>query len=207
MIAAAERLIAERGIAALTLKDVQLAANQSNKSAAQYHFGSREGLLTAVLDNRMEPVNRRRQEILDNWVEHGVNPTARQAVEAMVGPLAAETVGRNDSHYARFLMQVISDPALTDIVEAGMQAESLRRIRTLLIGHTSVEPATAKLRVGSLMSFVLVTLARFEGQRRSAEATAGLVADLVEVCLAILSAPDAAAAESVSPTDREGVSS
>ncbi len=36
---AAERIVAERGMPALTLKDVQLAANQANKSAAKYHFG------------------------------------------------------------------------------------------------------------------------------------------------------------------------
>ncbi|MCU1639860.1 MAG: taurine dioxygenase [Nocardia sp.] len=45
MIDAAERLIAERGLAAVTLQDVQNAAGQSNRSAAKYHFGSRDGLL------------------------------------------------------------------------------------------------------------------------------------------------------------------
>ena len=47
MIDAAERLAAERGMAAMSLREVQAAAGQRNKSAAQYHFGSRAGLIEA----------------------------------------------------------------------------------------------------------------------------------------------------------------
>ena len=47
MIDAGERLAAERGIAAMSLREVQAAAGQRNKSAAQYHFGSRTGLIEA----------------------------------------------------------------------------------------------------------------------------------------------------------------
>lgn len=205
MIAAAERLIAERGLAALTLKAVQIEANQSNKSAAQYHFGSRDGLLTAVLDARMAPVNRRRQEILDSWVERGVTPTNREAVEAMVGPLAAEAVGPPGSYYARFLVQVIADPALSDIVEVSLQAESLRRIRAILIERTNARRDVAKQRVGTMMSVVTIALARYEGQQQSPDDMPHLIADLVEVCLAILSAPEPSTA--AMSAQYEGVSS
>ncbi|NKS02706.1 TetR family transcriptional regulator, partial [Rhodococcus hoagii] len=81
MLVAAERIVAERGMPALTLKDVQLAANQANKSAAKYHFGSRDGLIEALVELRMTPVNARRQELLDEIGRLGGPPTVRQAVE------------------------------------------------------------------------------------------------------------------------------
>ena len=53
MIDAAERLASERGLGAMSLRDVMAEAGQRNKSAAQYHFGSREGLVEAVIEARM----------------------------------------------------------------------------------------------------------------------------------------------------------
>lgn len=138
MIDAAERLVAERGMPAMTLKDVQIAADQSNKSAAKYHFGSRDGLIEAVVEARMSPVDRCRQEILDEWARQGLSPTPRQAVEALVQPLAAQTLGRPGSRYARFLVQATFDPALADIIQKHMSAKSFRHVHDLLVNLAEV---------------------------------------------------------------------
>lgn len=84
MIGAAERIVAEKGMPALTLTSVQLAAGQSNKSAATYHFGSRERLPEAVVEARMSAVNTRRQTTLDEIESPGLPATTRRVVEAMV---------------------------------------------------------------------------------------------------------------------------
>ncbi|NDZ80673.1 helix-turn-helix transcriptional regulator [Streptomyces sp. SID10853] len=47
-IDAAERLFAERGIDAVSLRTVGAEAGQRNTSAAQDHFGSRQALLDAI---------------------------------------------------------------------------------------------------------------------------------------------------------------
>ena len=65
MIDAAERIVAESGFAAMTVSAVQQAAGQGNKSAVQYHFGDRDGLIRAVLDARMAPANERRMSMLE----------------------------------------------------------------------------------------------------------------------------------------------
>ena len=49
LVAAGERLFAERGIRAVSLREINKAAGQRNSSALHYHFGSREGLLRALL--------------------------------------------------------------------------------------------------------------------------------------------------------------
>src|SRR5262245_54265440 len=85
MIDAAERIAAERGLAAMSLREVQAAAGQRNKSAAQYHFGSKEGLVEAIATERMGAVGVRRRQMLDAL---GPSPTRRELVEALVAPLA-----------------------------------------------------------------------------------------------------------------------
>ncbi len=52
MILAAERLIAERGIDAVSLREIGATAGQRNNSAAQYHFGTKEGLVAAIYEYR-----------------------------------------------------------------------------------------------------------------------------------------------------------
>ncbi|WP_198347793.1 TetR family transcriptional regulator [Nocardia terrae] len=49
LINAAERLIAQHGYAALSLRQVGVVAGQRNNSAAQYHFGTKDGRLEAIM--------------------------------------------------------------------------------------------------------------------------------------------------------------
>ncbi len=64
LLDAAERLFAERGFEGASMRALTQAAGTS-VSAANYHFGSKEALLRAVLQRRIEPVNRERLRRLD----------------------------------------------------------------------------------------------------------------------------------------------
>ncbi|CAM2793773.1 helix-turn-helix domain-containing protein [Prescottella defluvii] len=209
MIEAAEQIIAERGMPALTLKDVQIAANQSNKSAAKYHFGSREGLIEALVELRMSPVNARRQELLDEIERLGAPPTVRQVVEALVRPLAAETLGRPGSRYARFLVQGLFDPALADTIQKHLRAETYRSVHHMLVGLCPVPGDVAKWRADKVATLGMTTLAAHEGRDRTQRQTAAIVADLVDTCVAILEAPTSVRHSTPDPTehtDPQGVS-
>lgn len=209
MLAAAEQIIAERGMPALTLKDVQIAANQSNKSAAKYHFGSREGLIEALVEVRMSPVDARRQELLDAMARRGAAPTARQAVEALIRPLAAETLGRPGSRYARFLVQGLFDPALADMIQKHLRAESYRHVRRLLMDRCPAPGDIAQWRADNVVMLGITSLAAHEGVDRSPERTTAIVGDLVDTCVAILEAPVTSDRAPAPPerADSQGVSS
>src|SRR3954468_21880824 len=99
---AAERLFAERGIEAVSLRDVSAAAGQRNHSAAQYHFGDRQGLVAAVFDRRMRVVGERRHALLDELEANGDASDTDAIVAAIVVPLT-EVVARSDAWYGRFL--------------------------------------------------------------------------------------------------------
>src|SRR5262245_27829305 len=87
LILAAERLFAERGIEAVALRHVNQAANQRNMSAAHYHFGSREGLVRAVLMYRWPDLDRRRGAMLE---ERSGKRDLRFYLEAFILPLVEE---------------------------------------------------------------------------------------------------------------------
>ena len=55
----AESLFARHGYAATSLRDITEAAG-ANVAAVNYHFGSKEALLVAVLDRTVGPIGPRR---------------------------------------------------------------------------------------------------------------------------------------------------
>ena len=196
MIDAGERLAAERGIAAMSLREVQAAAGQRNKSAAQYHFGSRTGLIEAITASRMAPINEVRRRMLDELDESTAEPTLRQVVEAIVHPLAEATL-RRGSCWARFLAQGLADPEINEVVrrtfEAGPYRDALHR---LLAALTDVPEQLRQRRVDHAIGVLVLSLASSEtvlaaGGRATIPIDA-LVADLVDICTAVLEAPASA---------------
>lgn len=103
LILAAERLFAERGIEAVALRHVNQAANQKNMSAAHYHFGSREGLVRAVLMHRWPDLDRRRGQLLERGTG---SRDLRFFLEAFIRPLTEELQPRDEgNYYLRFMQQ------------------------------------------------------------------------------------------------------
>ena len=60
----AERLFGDHGFLGTSLRDITAEAN-ANIASVNYHFGSKEALLAAVLERRLEPINQLRLRHLD----------------------------------------------------------------------------------------------------------------------------------------------
>jgi AcrR family transcriptional regulator len=84
---AAEALFAEQGYGATSLRSIITAAGV-NLAAVHYHFGSKDGLLEAVILRRVEPVNRERLAMLEEFEATGV-PTVEQVLAAFIEPTLA----------------------------------------------------------------------------------------------------------------------
>src|ERR1700758_4358265 len=67
----AERLFATKGIEAVTLREIQQAARQSNTSVIRYHFGSRDGLIRSLIAYRQRSLGADRQEMLARMRDDG----------------------------------------------------------------------------------------------------------------------------------------
>ncbi len=106
LINAAERLIAQQGVENVSLLDIAKAAGQANKSAVQYHFGSKENLLKAIFEVRLEYINDRRTEML-NSLEESNSVTIVNLLKVIICP-PLEMVGDDGIHYyAQFAMQLV----------------------------------------------------------------------------------------------------
>ena len=82
---AAEALVAERGVDAVSLRAVNTAAG-ANVASAHYHFGSKDAVLEAVLRRRMRVLAARRDELVAT-LARDPEPSPRDTVAALVTPL------------------------------------------------------------------------------------------------------------------------
>lgn len=100
---AAERLFAQRGFAATSLRDITAEAG-ANLAAVNYYFQSKDALIVAVVSRRAGPLNQRRLALLDECeARAGGGPPSPECVlraflEPMLGfrrqSLHGEAIGR-----------------------------------------------------------------------------------------------------------------
>ncbi|WP_433187666.1 TetR/AcrR family transcriptional regulator [Actinoallomurus sp. CA-150999] len=111
LIESAVRLFGERGIAATSLRALTDAAG-TNVAAVNYHFGSKEGLLRAAIDQTMRAVNHERRRRLNELESAPEPPSVAALVRAFVEPGADLVDGHGPSgpDIARFLGRVIGEP-------------------------------------------------------------------------------------------------
>jgi len=96
----AERLFAEHGFDAVSLRAITTDAG-ANLAAVNYYFGSKEALIEAVVARLVEPVNRKRIEILDGIRQEELRD-ARSIVIAFIDPVleaAARGVGGDNRFF------------------------------------------------------------------------------------------------------------
>ncbi|GAA4477758.1 TetR family transcriptional regulator [Rhodococcus olei] len=191
ILVAAERLFTQRGVANVSLREIGAAAGQRNNSAVQYHFSTKQGLILALYDFRLVPLNRRRVEMLAARSEH----STADLVDAYVRPLGSavvEAAGANA--YARFIHRYLGEGAgdfepFTPRHNSGVTA--ITGELAIRLDHLP-EPARAERirQFGQMVTAVLADVERRLEYRQITPAAAALAVDgLVSGMLAFLSAP------------------
>lgn len=107
ILAAAERLYAERGFGDVTLRDIVAEANV-NLAAVNYHFGSKDELIAELFVSRSIQTNRERLNELKVAEEKGGGrATIEEILRALVGPTLRGCLGpdREGSTAARFMIR------------------------------------------------------------------------------------------------------
>jgi AcrR family transcriptional regulator len=117
LLDAATRVFAEQGVETASLLEVARRAGQRNRGAVHYHFGSRTGLLVAVLEQYAGFLADREGELLGR-AEQAPDSDLASVVEAVVRPAVelAETGWRG-----RCYLVVVAELAESD--QAAMNAE------------------------------------------------------------------------------------
>jgi len=126
ILAAAERLYADRGFGDVTLRDIVAEANV-NLAAVNYHFGSKDELIAELFVTRSLALNRERLRELRAAEERGNGPAAvADILRALVGPSLRGCIGpeRDRSTAARFMIRASIE-----------SVPPIRRIRNREIDH------------------------------------------------------------------------
>ncbi len=139
LIETAERLFAERGLDAVSMRLINREAGQLNNSSIHYYFGSRESVIEAVVERRMSVINLRRLALLGNLRAEGNEDSLRGIVASYVRPLAAQSEGGGNGggggNYVRFLAQAYASGEI-DIARLarGRWDESLQQVAEMARG-------------------------------------------------------------------------
>jgi AcrR family transcriptional regulator len=125
LLDAAERLYAERGIDAVSLREIVQAAGARNATAVQYHFGDRAGIVRAILARHAPEIEARRHALLDAYEADGV-PGGRALAAALFRPMAACLGDASGRAFLQIWADVVNRPRpllpsvlLDDPAEAG----------------------------------------------------------------------------------------
>jgi AcrR family transcriptional regulator len=65
ILLAAERMMADRGVDGVSMRQIGTAVGSGNNSAVLYHFGSKEKLVEAIFEYRLPRLRERRAELID----------------------------------------------------------------------------------------------------------------------------------------------
>lgn len=165
LVLAAERLLAKRGFSNISQRQILAEAEQKNASAMSYHFGSMDGLVSAVIELRMNDVNRRRLKILDE-IDAGKRPRSFETIAfAGISPLLVELEPRAEgNYYLRLLSQLLTgqvgEARLMVMNQAGSSMERLIGLYHAL--RPDLSPEAAHFHFQIVRNLMVLTLSQVE---------------------------------------------
>lgn len=107
LILSAEVAFARDGIDGASLREIAAKAGQRNHHAVQYHFGSREALVQAVFDHRMDQMEAARGAMLEAARRADRTGSTRAIAEAIFLPQIELIDAYGDNSYAAFLSEYL----------------------------------------------------------------------------------------------------
>lgn len=109
----AERLFAEHGVEATSIRDITGAA-KANLGAINYHFGTKQELVAAVVNRRLGPLMERRLALLDE-IERKAgdrSPALEALLEAMIRPMidGSFAEGEQNASFKKLIARCHGEP-------------------------------------------------------------------------------------------------
>ena len=189
LIAEAERLFADQGIWRVRVQDIVAAAGQRNSSALSYHFGSRQGVLDAILRDHGEPIDQERGEV---WAEVDDDRTSA-LIQALILPLTARLASPSGRCYLRIVAQLSAEFSRWDIDPTHVPANLNAILRLLRDRASGNSPAQRDERVLGMIQLMTASLAerarRIDAGDLLATENHEYAANLVDMLSGVVEAP------------------
>lgn len=193
LILAGEQLFAKGGINGASMREIASRAGQGNHAAVQYHFASREGLVRAIFDFRMEQMDGRRGQMLDRAAQLGRLKDARTLLEIILLPQLELQDADGHHSYASFLSQYLlqsRSPEFGDF-SGGEPPNLTHALRLLRERVDYLPPYVAQRRLISISLMFLNILFRHHGADEAAfgESFADALQDTMEAVVTVMCMP------------------
>jgi AcrR family transcriptional regulator len=189
LIRAGERRFARDGVNGARLADIVRDAGQANDAAVGYHFGSRHGLLRAIVDRHLAEMDRQRVVPTDG-------AGLREVVAAIVEPTAELLATEEGRDFLQIMEQVADWSGLgsgrrNEVLAGTLLGTQIDRLHQILVSDVGL--VVARERAALLVTFLTGALAE-RARARSAGRRQRLgherfVRHLVDVLEGGLSAP------------------
>jgi AcrR family transcriptional regulator len=197
LLDAAAALMDERGVDNVSTHDIAATAGHRNRSAVQYHFGTRDAVVRAVIERTMDSINAERNAVLDHLEATGVSFTPRSVLEVAIGPLARQLGTADGRRYLRLCAQVINHPRFTgDAHDAITVNSSIARCTRHVMPAVAHLPLAVAAERGSQISGFIVRACADQARLmdtgtlvRPLLSVEDFTVNLIDTVLAILQAP------------------
>jgi AcrR family transcriptional regulator len=194
---AAEKLIAEKGIEQVSIREILNEAGQNNTSALQYHFGNLAGLIAAIHLERSEETRAKRAELMDALLSTTPEPDLRQLCALMIRP--AFDLARSRADFRRYvkafghqLTLLEGSPAATAASQGGGgdSGIELGKLLKRTLSHLSEAALRQRLDFAvRLCSSAMYAQARTRNAFRGQQSNF-FITGLIDALVGLLSAPE-----------------
>jgi AcrR family transcriptional regulator len=176
VIEAGEKLFGQHGIDGISLREIALAAGQANSNVVQYHFRDKNGLITAILQDRLSRIDAFRREFLTDPAT-GRQRDPRELLRILWLPLLTIRDEHGSYTFCRFLLQymfqprVSQHPLFTHLYNRRLSEKAKRdlfvvRTTELLHAHyPALRPATFAGRLAALSMMFLASVIEYDNVR------------------------------------------
>lgn len=180
MLTTAEVAFAQKGHDRTSLRELTTLAGV-NLAAVNYHFGSKEGLVTAVFEHLSHRVNRARVKELDSYLKdrakENAGPELQQIIAIFLKPYLGEEVEHQGALLARLILQHRLSP--TDlsrrIIKQHFDPMAKKFISALKSACPGVDAAEMYWRYTFMVSAVVLTITDETKDSRISRLSGGIV--------------------------------
>jgi TetR/AcrR family transcriptional regulator, regulator of cefoperazone and chloramphenicol sensitivity len=194
LLDAAERLFAERGIQAVSLREIAAEAGQKNNSAVGYHFHDKRGLLDALIDDRIGKVEQVRRALIEKTAD--LSRCDAAALLKLIWQPLVEIDAKRDRHYFvqfQLAYQVQNErsdrPTTMDPVNHPASGQIMAELEACF-SHVSPKKLRDRIRLVSMMFWGAVSwhdhIAHSQDQRSPRRFS---IDDTIKLAVAALAAP------------------
>lgn len=196
LLETAERLISERGIDGVSMRQLGAAVGQSNNSVIQYHFENKAGLIREIVGRRARQLAPMRAAMLEKAKAEGKADDLATLLTILLVPIASFKDEAGKHVYAGFMLHNLREMwgvregiSHASWSHEGAVKEALERLARIRPDLTSDQHTQRLLRLSRFFVTALVDWDRLREIGRPHDPEPYLLTDLVNMMAAAFMAP------------------